>query len=47
MVRITLMYYVDFSSLFNHPDKDWKNILNSISEGPHEPSLFDEGAWNT
>ena len=47
MVRITLMYYVDFYSLFNHPDKDWKAILNSISEEPHEPSLFDEGAWNT
>jgi len=22
MVRITLMYYVDFYSLFNHPEKD-------------------------
>ncbi|MGB4654502.1 MAG: IS4 family transposase, partial [Bacteroidales bacterium] len=24
MLRITLMYYVDFYSLFNQPDKDWK-----------------------
>ena len=23
MVRITLMYYVDFHSLFNNPEKDW------------------------
>ncbi len=23
MVRITLMYYVDFYSLFNNPEKDW------------------------
>ena len=41
--RITMMYYVDFYSLFNQPDKDWKNILNSTSEGSHEPSLFDGG----
>ena len=41
------MYYVDFYSLFNQPDKDRKNILNSPSEEPHEPSLFDEGAWNS
>ena len=47
MVRITMMYYVDFYSLFNLPDKDWGNILNSTSEGPHEPSSFDEGAGNT
>ena len=47
MVRITLMYHVGFYSLFNQPDKDWKNILSSISEGPHEPSLFDEGTWKT
>ncbi len=34
MVRITLMYYVDFYSLFNYPEKDW-------AESPPEPSLFD------
>ena len=45
--RITLMYYVAFYSLFNQPDKDWKNILNSTSEGSHEPSLSDEGAWKS
>ena len=28
MMRITLMYYVDFYSLFNHPEKDWETLLN-------------------
>ncbi len=41
MVRINLMYYVDFYSLFNHPEKDWESILESASGIPHHPSLFD------
>jgi hypothetical protein len=41
MVRITLMYYVDFYSLFNHPEKDWEAYLEKTSESPPEPSLFD------
>lgn len=41
MVRITLMYYVDFYSLFNHPEKDWEACLNTVAEPPQRPSLFD------
>lgn len=41
MVRITLMYYVDFYSLFNHPERDWECILEAASESPHQTSLFD------
>ena len=41
MVRITLMYYVDFHSLFNNPEKEWEIILYEVSDAPHEPSLFD------
>ena len=41
MVRITLMYYVDFYSLFNNPEKDWKAYLKEASESPPEPTLFD------
>ena len=41
MVRITLMYYVDFHSLFNNPEKEWEIILAKASESPPEPSLFD------
>ncbi|KXB34461.1 hypothetical protein HMPREF1869_01193 [Bacteroidales bacterium KA00251] len=26
MVKITLMYYVNFYSLFNHPGKDWESV---------------------
>jgi len=41
MVRITLMYYVDFFSLFNNPEKDWEIILANASGEPPLPSLFD------
>jgi hypothetical protein len=41
MVRITLMYYVDFYSLFNHPEKDWEAILEAVAEEPPLSMLFD------
>ena len=41
MVRITLMYYVDFHCLFNNPEKEWEIILSEASGAPPEPSLFD------
>ncbi|MDN4754714.1 hypothetical protein QYZ87_09335 [Porphyromonadaceae bacterium W3.11] len=41
IVRIALMYYVDFYSLFNHPEKDWEAYLNEGSEEPTLLSLFD------
>lgn len=41
MIRITLMYYVDFYSLFNHPEKDWESMLEATSETPNMPTLFD------
>ena len=41
MVRITLMYYVDFLSLFNNPEKEWEIILSEAAGAPPEPSLFD------
>ena len=37
------MYYVDFYSLFNNPEKDWEIILGKASDAPPEPSLFDWG----
>lgn len=41
MIRITQMYYVDYYSLFNNPEKDWEIILSEASGAPPEPSLFD------
>ena len=41
MVRLTLMYYVDFYSLLNQPEKDWQTILEQPPEAPPMPSLFD------
>lgn len=40
MVRITLMYYVDFHSLFNNPEKDWECILSDASGAPPWLSLI-------
>ena len=41
IVRITLMYYIDFYSLFNHPEKDWEALLEVANEGPKQLSLFE------
>ena len=44
MVRITLMYYVDFYSLFNNPENDWKTYLKEAADSPPGPTLLTEGA---
>jgi hypothetical protein len=41
MVRIILMYYVDFYIFFNHPEKDWEKLLEVAHPPQEEPSLFD------
>ena len=34
MVRIMLMDYVDFYSLFNHPERDWEDMFAANSDPP-------------
>ena len=41
MVRICLMYYVNFHSLFNSPEKDWEMVWKSVVQEPPNPTLFD------
>lgn len=41
MVRITLMYYINFYSFFNHPEKDWETLLKIEVPPPKEPLHFD------
>ncbi len=41
IARINLMYYVEFYSLFNHPEKDWESILEAAAGLPPQPSHFD------
>lgn len=43
MIRITLMYYANFYSLFNHPEKDWKTLLNIDREEDYQLSIFERG----
>ena len=41
MIRITFMYYVDFYSLFNNPEKDWEERLRMDENPPPQLSIFD------
>ena len=40
MVRLVLMYYIDFYSLMNQPDKDWQVLLEQPAETTVQLSLF-------
>lgn len=40
MMRITLMYYVDFYSLFNHPEKDWETLLDVNPKEDYQLFIF-------
>ncbi len=41
MMRIILMYYVDFYSLFNHLAKDWETFLYGIRKDIINCIFFD------
>lgn len=40
MIRTTIMYYVDFYSLFNHPEKDWETLLSVDRKEDFQLSIF-------
>ena len=40
LVRIVLMYYADFYSLFNNPEKDWENMKVLDENLPPQLALF-------
>ena len=40
LVRIVLMYYVDFYSLFNNPEKDWENMRCLYEKPPTQLTFF-------
>ena len=42
MIRLTLMYYIDFIRFMENPDKTWDDILDrDAQKGPPQPTLFD------
>ena len=42
MVRLMLMYYVDFIAFMENPEKTWNDFLaKEMRKAPPEPSLFD------
>ena len=41
MIRLTLMYYINFISFMENPDKTWDDILErNVQKAPPEPMLF-------
>jgi hypothetical protein len=41
MIRLTLMYYINFISFMENPDKTWDDILErDVQKAPPEPMLF-------
>ena len=43
MMRIAMMYYVDFYSLFNNPEKDWGQMLNQAKNHLRNPLYLIRG----
>ena len=42
MVRLMLMFYVDFIAFMENPEKTWNDLLaKKMQKTPREPSLFD------
>lgn len=42
MVRLMLVYYVDFIAFMEKPEKTWNDILaKKMQKAPPEPTLFD------
>jgi hypothetical protein len=42
MVRLMLIYYVDFIAFMEKPEKTWNDILEKqMQKAPPEPTLFD------
>ena len=42
MVRLMLMYYVDFIAFMENPEKTWNDFLaKEMQKAPPEPRLFD------
>ena len=42
MIRLTLMYYIDFIRFMENPDKTWDDILDrDAQKGPPQPTLFE------
>ena len=40
MVRLTLMYYIDFVAFMENPDKTWDDILTKTHKAPPGQTLF-------
>ena len=41
MIRLTLMYYINFISFMENPDKTWEEMLErEVQKAPPQPILF-------
>ena len=45
MIRLTLMYYINFISFMENPDKTWDDIVaGDVQKAPPQPMLFGQEA---
>ena len=43
MIRIHLMYYVNYKNIFEYPEKDWDLMIEEVIKPPNHLLLFDYG----
>ena len=41
MIRILMMYYVNYKSILEYPEKDWDVMIEEVVRPPNQVSLFD------
>jgi hypothetical protein len=41
MIRILMMYYVNYKSILEYPEKDWDVMIEEVIRPPNQVSLFD------
>ena len=41
MIRILMMYYVNYKSILEYPEKDWDLMIEEVIRPPNHLSLFD------
>ena len=41
MIRILMMYYVNYKSILEYPERDWDVMIEEVIRPPNHPSLFD------
>ena len=41
MIRILMMYYINYKTILEYPEKDWDVMIEEVIRPPNQVSLFD------